>query len=166
LKERAMTIGTRQVLAFTMVALVACASGGTAPEATPGPDAGVAAQAAAGELAGPRWNLVRLGTRTMTGLGEDRSPHLLFDGATLRVAGSGGCNRLMGPYTVDGSMMRLGPLAGTMMACQQQIMEQEQAFLKALEATESWRIVNGQLELRGTDRQLLARFARGEPFPH
>ena len=49
-----------------------------------------------------------------------------------------------------------------MMACQQPIMEQEQAFLKALEATESHRIVNGQLELRGTDRQLLARFVKGE----
>lgn len=43
-------------------------------------------------------------------------------GATLRfgggrVAGSDGCNRFMGPATVDGDRLAIGPLAGTRMAC-------------------------------------------------
>jgi heat shock protein HslJ len=152
--------GLRRTMLGTLL-LAGCASG--APETSPAPDgAPAAASAGSPELTGTRWLLTRLGTRTMITVPGDRAPHLLFNGSDRRVAGSGGCNRLMGPYMVDGTMMRLGPIAGTMMACQQPIMEQEQAFLKALEATESYRIVNGQLELRGTDRQLLARFSKGE----
>lgn len=139
--------------------LSACAPAATPPDSAPAPTGAPASQSAVATLTGPRWNLVRLGTRTMTGLGTPNSPHLLFDGEAHRVAGSGGCNRVMGSYLQEEETLRFGPLAGTMMACAQLVMEQEEAFLKALRAVESWRIVNGQLELRGTDRQLLARFA-------
>lgn len=42
---------------------------------------------------------------------------LRFDGA--RVAGSDGCNRLMGPAVVEGAALKFGPLVRTEMACAQ-----------------------------------------------
>jgi heat shock protein HslJ len=51
----------------------------------------------------------------------------------MRVSGSGGCNRVSGSYTRDGSKLELGPLISTRMACaDQRLTEQEGAFLSAL----------------------------------
>ena len=36
----------------------------------------------------------------------------------MRVEGFSGCNRFAGSYTLEGDRIRLGPLAGTMMACE------------------------------------------------
>ncbi len=51
-----------------------------------------------------------------------------------RFAGQGPCNRLLGSYRLSGEELRLGPVASTMMACPQPIMEAEQALTRALEA--------------------------------
>jgi heat shock protein HslJ len=90
----------------------------------------------------------------------DRAAYLIFEARDQRVAGSSGCNRVTGSYTIEGSMLRFGPTAGTRMACSTQLMEQEQAFFNALEATNGFRIADGQLELRDGDRQLVAKFRR------
>lgn len=42
---------------------------------------------------------------------------LSFDPATNKVAGSTGCNRLMGTYAITGTGIMFGPLATTRMAC-------------------------------------------------
>lgn len=63
-----------------------------------------------------------------------------------RVAGSGGCNRLSGGYTLEGSRLKFGPMAGTMMACPQG-MEQERDLHTVLPQVVSWRIVGPTLEL-------------------
>ena len=42
------------------------------------------------------WRLIRLGDATVTGADPQRAPNLVLDPATLRVSGSGGCNRLSG----------------------------------------------------------------------
>ena len=49
------------------------------------------------------------------------------------VSGSAGCNDYNGPYTLDGDKVTIGPLATTRKACEQPVMDQETAFLTALQ---------------------------------
>ena len=50
-----------------------------------------------------------------------------------KVAGSSGCNTYQGPYTTNESIAAIGPLATTRMACAEDVMAQETAFLAALQ---------------------------------
>jgi heat shock protein HslJ len=50
-----------------------------------------------------------------------------------RVGGSSGCNTYDGPYTTNGTVAAIGPLATTRMACADDVMAQETAFLAALQ---------------------------------
>ena len=51
-----------------------------------------------------------------------------------QISGSSGCNTYNGGYTIDGTTIKIGPLAATRMACAQDVMDQETAFLTALQA--------------------------------
>lgn len=50
-----------------------------------------------------------------------------------QVSGNSGCNTFTGEYKLDGTSLTVGPLASTMMACDQEVMDQEAAFLAALQ---------------------------------
>ncbi len=73
-----------------------------------------------------------------------------------RVTGTGGCNRYFGPYERAGEAIRVGPLAGTRMACPEPpgAAEQEAAFLAAMERATTWSIQEDRLELRAADGAL------------
>jgi putative lipoprotein len=75
---------------------------------------------------------------------------------TQRVEGSGGCNRLMGSYQVEGRTLHFKQTGTTMMACNGEVMDQERAFIGALDATESFRVHNTTLMLMGKDGKVLA----------
>ncbi len=49
------------------------------------------------------------------------------------VSGDSGCNSFTGGYTLSGDQVTIGPLAGTMKACEPDVMDQETAFLTALQ---------------------------------
>ena len=49
------------------------------------------------------------------------------------VSGSAGCNDYNGAYKLDGDKVTIGPLATTLKACDQAIMDQETEFLAALQ---------------------------------
>ncbi len=49
------------------------------------------------------------------------------------VGGSGGCNQFTGTYGTNGNVVRIGRLATTRIACADEIMTQETAFLAAME---------------------------------
>jgi heat shock protein HslJ len=57
--------------------------------------------------------------------------------ANTSVAGSSGCNRYTGQLTVDGPTVSFGPLASTRMACRDDVMAVEGAYLGALEGIDS-----------------------------
>jgi heat shock protein HslJ len=66
-----------------------------------------------------------------------------------QVSGSSGCNRYFGPYQSSGESLQIGPLASSRMLCQPaEVMDQEQAFLAALERTTQYQFENGNLVLR------------------
>ena len=120
-----------------------------------------------GETCGPRfstarlentyWKLVRLGDRPVTVADHRREPHLRLVPEGMQVQGFGGCNRFFGGYELDGKTLRFNKMAMTRMACIDG-MDQEQAFLKALEATIRWKILGEHLELYGAKGDFLARF--------
>jgi heat shock protein HslJ len=64
------------------------------------------------------------------------------------VSGSSGCNSYQGQYTTNGTLAAIGPLAGTQIACPEDVMAQEQAFLKDMQGV-------GKVERRG-DRLILS----------
>lgn len=65
-----------------------------------------------------------------------------------QVGGSAGCNSFTGPYTLQGSALTVGPLATTMKACEQPVMDQETAFLKALQMPTTVETSGGKVTLR------------------
>jgi putative lipoprotein len=107
-------------------------------------------------LEGTDWKLTQLGD-TSVAAAEPRAPYFVLDSATHRVAGSGGCNRLMGSYEVHDDRLSFGQMAGTMMACSAG-METEQAFLRIFPHVTSWKITGQQLELLDATDKVLARF--------
>jgi heat shock protein HslJ len=88
---------------------------------------------------------------------EEVAPSAAFEDG--RVAGSTGCNRYTGPYTVDGTSLQLGPLAVTLMACLPPRDAVERAFVAALERVAGWRVEGGELSLLDDDGAELLRFA-------
>lgn len=64
------------------------------------------------------------------------------------VSGSSGCNTYNGGYTIDGTAVTIGPLATTMMACEQPVMDQEAQFLAALQASTTVESSGGIVTLR------------------
>ncbi|HEY0200782.1 MAG TPA: META domain-containing protein [Burkholderiaceae bacterium] len=94
------------------------------------------------------WKLVALGGQpTATPTNGQREAHLVLQaGPEARLSGSGGCNRLMGNYERKGDALRFPPVAATRMGCPEG-MEQETAFLHALEQVAALRIKGRQLEL-------------------
>lgn len=76
-----------------------------------------------------------------------RPVELLFDTGSDRVSGGGGCNRLMGGFSLDGAALRFSPLASTKMACREPVMDFEVSVLRALEQVRGWRIEGSELFL-------------------
>lgn len=51
-----------------------------------------------------------------------------------KVFGDAGCNRFTGRYTTDGQEITIGPLATTLMMCEESVMNAEATFLVRLQA--------------------------------
>lgn len=113
-------------------------------------------------LRGTRWKLVRLNNAPVPAAEKEREAHLIFAVDQPRVSGSGGCNRVMGGFELDGEKLRIGPMASTMMACPAG-MELEQRFLRLLEDVARYRIRGSHLELLDAGGGVVARFEAVAP---
>jgi putative lipoprotein len=120
-------------------------------------DASASGSAGAASLENTYWKLTRLPNAQVQVVEPQREPHLILQSAERRVAGSSGCNRLAGGYTLDGDRLALGRMASTMMACPQG-MEQERAFLDALATVERWRVTGQELTLVDARGEVVAQF--------
>ena len=85
---------------------------------------------------------------------EDADPPtlLLEDG---NASGFGGCNTFTGGDELDGDSISIGPLAGTLMACEAQKMAVEGAYMPALEAADAWSIDGDELVLSSGGEETL-----------
>ena len=134
MKRITITIG----LSVVLIALAACASsGGTQSE----------------NLTGQIWMLSELKGAPLAA-GTIVSAQFSTDG---RLAGSSGCNRYSGSYTVSGAELSIStPLESTTMMCAEDIMTQESAYLQALGEVKSFTIQGNVLTLSGADNTVLA----------
>jgi heat shock protein HslJ len=101
------------------------------------------------ELAGPTWrlNAYNNGRGGVQSLLAGTQITAVF-GTDGRVGGSAGCNTYVGPYEISGDSLTIGPPATTRRACAQPVMDQEAAYLAALQATTRYRFEDGRLVLR------------------
>jgi len=79
------------------------------------------------------------------------------------LSGSAGCNNYNSTFTVDGSDITISPPASTMMACAEPngIMEQEAAYLAAIQTAVTYQINGDNMELRDAEGALAATFTTG-----
>lgn len=98
-------------------------------------------------LTGQEWSLTGLGGAPI----EPGSGLTATFGDDGSVNGSGGCNRFMGPYTVEGESLSVGPLAATRMSCGITADDLESTFLGALEAASGFAISGTDLVISTTN---------------
>jgi heat shock protein HslJ len=86
---------------------------------------------------------------------------LTFSFAEGAVSGSAGCNTFRATYRAEGDRIDIGPAAATRKHCAGEgVMEQERAFLAALEAAKVWTVRDDLLDMHfegGETRALTAR---------
>jgi heat shock protein HslJ len=127
----------------------------TPPAGAEAPAEPASAETGAPALEGTNWLLESYAGadgQATAALADVQVTALFADG---RVGGSGGCNNYGGPYTVDGSGLTVGPLASTMMACMGPVMDQETAYLSALQSAASYAVVDGKLQISDAAGQVV-----------
>ncbi|MCP5360135.1 MAG: META domain-containing protein [Sinobacteraceae bacterium] len=117
-----------------------------------------------------RWRLIQLGGEplpTTSGRRRSREALLLFDAKQALISGSGGCNALSGSYRRNDERITFAQLAGTMLACSGDVMNQERDFFASLGQARRWLVAGRWLELTDDEGRLLARFeAETTPASH
>lgn len=76
-----------------------------------------------------------------------------------KITGRAPCNGYFASADIKGSSMTISKPGATMMACEQKLMTQEQAFFAALEKVAGFKVENGALVLAAQDGRVLLRFA-------
>lgn len=92
---------------------------------------------------------------------EKTAPSAHFEGG--RLSGSSGCNRYTTSYELDGEALKLGPVAGTKIACTPPAGAVESAFTAALPRVAKWRTDGQELVLLDGDDGELLRFRAVSP---
>jgi putative lipoprotein len=101
------------------------------------------------------WKLVELNGGTVQP-GEGKELHMILKGDD-RVGGYSGCNQFMGSVTVSDDDLSFGPIAGTRRMCEGS-MEQENAFLQALENAYRYAITGEDLAIENANGEIMMRF--------
>jgi heat shock protein HslJ len=115
-----------------------------------------------GDLEGAIWTLTSNETGGATGEElQDLGIDAVFEGTT--VSGFSGCNQYNAEYTVSGDSLEIGPIATTMMACPEEIMEIEQSYFTALERSSSFTVDGDTLTIFDGDGSRLLAYVRAEP---
>jgi putative lipoprotein len=101
------------------------------------------------------WKLVELDGGAVEP-GEDRELHMTLRGDD-QVSGYAGCNQFTGSVTVSGDGIAFGPIASTRRMCAN-AMQQEGAFLQALENAARYAIEGEDLAIENAGGEVTMRF--------
>jgi len=109
------------------------------------------------EITGITWRPVTIGGASIP---DDSGIFILFevDGS---VTGHGGCNRFSGSLEQSDSGIAVGQLATTRMACSDEIMNRETAFIEAVQKTTDFSSGGDRMNLLDSDGNVLAAFVVG-----
>lgn len=120
-------------------------------------------QAQSQNLEGTSWQVISYNNGKQAVVSVVAGSELTADfGTDGRLTGSTGCNNYNGEYKVDGNKITIGPLASTMMFCNDPagVMDQETQFLAALQSAATYKLEGNRLELRTQDDALAADLQR------
>lgn len=82
-----------------------------------------------------------------------KSQTITFNALNKMISGNAGCNEFSGSYSIDVFALSVGILTSTKAYCEEPVMKQERALMKALKNTGSYGIKDGVLTLYSkTDR--------------
>lgn len=88
-----------------------------------------------------------------------KRPAIQFDAKAKRFFGADGCNQIQGSFESQGSILRLGPIASTMMAC---IGKDNSAlsrqYANALASTTNYELKGHELRFMDTSGKVLVSF--------
>ena len=101
------------------------------------------------------WKLVQLNGAAVSP-GEDKELHMILRGED-QVGGYAGCNHFTGSVTVSGEGVAFGPIASTRRMCAVG-MQQEDAFLQALENAHRYSISGEDLAIENAGGEVTMRF--------
>lgn len=94
---------------------------------------------------------------------DDTKPTLTFPEAG-KIAGHGSCNRFFGTVEITGTMLKIGPVGATRMAClNESIMQQETTYLRALEKADRYKVEGKTLWVYSASLAKPLRFTREAP---
>ncbi len=115
-------------------------------------------QAEGANLDGTTWTLVSLNGNPPVS-GSNITLHFGQGQQRGQVNGSSGCNSYGGKYTATQNTLKLSDIMSTLMACQRDdIMQQEQMYLSALQKAASYKIENSRLEIGDAGGQTILVF--------
>lgn len=109
----------------------------------------------AGKVENIRWELIEIAGEPVVPASGLPVPGFRLNPQGNSLRGFGGCNRIMGSYTIRGDQLRFGHIVTTRKFCQQ-TQGLEDRFVQALGQVKSFRVNGNILELYG-DYGLLAR---------
>ena len=101
------------------------------------------------------WKLVELNGGVVEP-GEGKELHMILRGGD-QVGGYAGCNQFTGSVTVTGDGIAFGPIASTRRMCAD-AMQQEDAFLQALENASRFAIAGEDLAIENAGGEVTMRF--------
>jgi len=111
-----------------------------------------------GDFEDTKWKLESYGeVGNLQAVVEGSQITATFDSAEGRVHGSAGCNTYFGRYQVSGIELSILETANTEMYCMEPegVMDQEQQYLKLLQAAESYQIQDGKLQINSGNQVLV-----------
>ncbi|HSN74885.1 MAG TPA: META domain-containing protein, partial [Anaerolineae bacterium] len=107
-------------------------------------------------LTGTRWNVVNINNGSgIVSLAPGTSITMDF-GTDGQVTGSSGCNTYFASFSLNGNAISIGQPGATSLFCAEPagVMDQEQAFLAALQAAATFRVTGTTLELNTAGGQI------------
>lgn len=101
------------------------------------------------------WKLTSYGSAASNVLVEEGTEAGLTFKEDDTVAGHTGCNGFGGNYTVEGEQITFSEIVSTLIACEEPLMLQEEAVLKVLTDTATYKIEGNTLTLTNNDTILV-----------
>ena len=114
------------------------------------------AEKSSAPLEGTVWLLTRLGGADVDSAKIKIEPSLTFS-ADKRISGTGGCNRMVGSYQLEGDKMTFSQMASTKMACFEGT-DVDVPLAQALEKARTFKIEGQNLILRDEKGTPVAEF--------
>jgi heat shock protein HslJ len=153
----------RPIFAIVLLTLItACASPfEEPPQQEPPVNLPSEATASAAEPSNPlintEWTLMRFGTPGQQAEPVANTTITAIFHDTGRVDGRSGCNSFFANYTVNNNLLTVEQAGRTEMGCEQAVMNQENAFLEALTAAESYAVAGDTLTIAYKGGQMFLR---------